>query len=45
MVEIYILIGVALIDLKLWRMMAAQRNHQQRVEALLVEVRDKIQQK
>lgn len=36
-----ILIGVALIDGKLWKIMKAQGNHHKKVEALLSEIRDK----
>jgi hypothetical protein len=36
-----ILIGVALIDAKLWKIMKAQRVHARTVEALLLEIRDK----
>jgi hypothetical protein len=36
-----ILIGVALIDAKLWKIMKAQRAHARTVEALLSEIRDK----
>jgi hypothetical protein len=35
-----ILIGVALIDGKLWKIMKSQRDHQRKVEALLSEIRD-----
>jgi len=38
---VLILIGVALIDGKLWKMMAAQAEHHRKVEALLSEIRDK----
>ena len=36
-----ILIGVALIDGKLWKIMKSQRDHYRKVEALLSEIRDK----
>jgi hypothetical protein len=36
-----ILIGVALIDGKLWKMMASQKRHYERVESLLAGIRDK----
>ena len=36
-----ILIGVAMIDAKLWKLMLAQGKHQRTVEALLAEIRDK----
>ena len=36
-----ILVGVALIDGKLWKMMKAQREHHKKVEGLLTEIRDK----
>jgi hypothetical protein len=36
-----ILIGVALIDAKLWKIMKAQRAHARTMEALLSEIRDK----
>ena len=36
-----ILIGVALIDGKLWKIMKAQADHHKKVEALLSEIRDK----
>jgi hypothetical protein len=36
-----ILIGVALIDAKLWKIMKAQGDHHRKVEALLSEIRDK----
>ena len=39
-VEILILIGVAVIDGKLWKMMASQQKHQGKVESLLTEIRD-----
>jgi hypothetical protein len=45
LVIIIIMIGVALIDGKLWKMMAAQRDHQQKVEAILSEIRDSLGQK
>jgi hypothetical protein len=38
---IFILIGVALIDGKLWRMMAEQGRHNKAIEALLAEIRDR----
>ncbi len=40
-----ILIGVALIDGKLWKMMTAQRDHHRKVEALLSEIRDRAASK
>jgi hypothetical protein len=36
-----ILIGVVLIDVKLWKIMKSQGDHNQKVEALLSEIRDK----
>ena len=36
-----ILIGVALIDGKLWKIMKSQGEHNRKVEALLSEIRDK----
>jgi hypothetical protein len=36
-----ILIGVALIDGKLWKIMKAHRDHHKKVEGLLSEIRDK----
>jgi hypothetical protein len=36
-----ILIGVALIDGKLWKIMKSQSEHNRKVEALLTEIRDK----
>jgi hypothetical protein len=38
---IFILLGVALIDAKLWKMMKAQGNHYRKVEDLLSEIRDR----
>jgi hypothetical protein len=38
---LFILIGVALIDGKLWKMMAKQKRHNRTVEALLSETRDR----
>ena len=35
-----ILIGVVMIDGKLWKMVVAQRDHHRKVEALLTEIRD-----
>ena len=35
-----ILIGVALIDAKLWKLVMAQRDHNRNVERLLAEIRD-----
>jgi hypothetical protein len=40
-----ILIGVVLIDGKLWKIVMAQRDHNRKVEALLSEIRDKTGQK
>jgi hypothetical protein len=40
-----ILIGVALIDGKLWKMMTAERDHHRKVEALLSEIRDRATSK
>ena len=40
-----ILIGVALIDGKLWKIMKAQRDHFRKVEALLSEISDKAASK
>jgi hypothetical protein len=40
-----ILIGVALIDGKLWKIMKAQRDHHRKVEALLSEIRDRAASK
>jgi large-conductance mechanosensitive channel len=37
-----ILVGVALIDGKLWKMMAAQKDHNRQTEALLTEIRDRL---
>jgi hypothetical protein len=42
---IIIVIGVVLIDGKLWKMMVAQSSHHRTVEALLTEIRDKLNQK
>ncbi len=42
LVVIIIMIGVALIDGKLWKMMAAQRDHHRTVEAILSEIRDSL---
>ncbi len=42
LVVIIIMIGVALIDGKLWKMMAAQRDHHRNVEAMLSEIRDSL---
>lgn len=39
---IIIMIGVALIDGKLWKMMAAQGDHHRKVEAMLAEIRDSL---
>jgi hypothetical protein len=36
-----ILLGVALIDGKLWKIVLDQRRHHKAVEALLVEIRDR----
>ena len=36
-----ILIGVVLIDAKLWKIMKSQGEHNQKVEALLSDIRDK----
>jgi len=36
-----IMVGVCLIDGKLWKIMKAQRDHQKKVESLLTEIRDK----
>jgi large-conductance mechanosensitive channel len=41
-VAILILVGVALIDGKLWKIMAAQKQHNQNVETLLTEIRDRL---
>ena len=38
---IIILIGVVLIDGKLWKMMKSQADHYRKVESLLSEIRDK----
>ena len=35
-----ILIGVAMIDAKLWKLVIAQRDHNRTVERLLAEIRD-----
>ncbi|MGE5293475.1 MAG: hypothetical protein ACM3VT_01470 [Solirubrobacterales bacterium] len=40
MVEILILIGVAMIDGKLWKMVIEQSRHNKAAEALLAEIRD-----
>lgn len=40
-----ILIGVALIDGKLWKIMKAQGDHHRKVENLLAEIRDKLADK
>jgi hypothetical protein len=45
MVEILMLIGVALIDGKLWKIMKSQREHNRKVETLLSEIRDKLDSK
>ena len=37
-----ILVGVALIDGKLWKMMAAQADHNRKTQALLTEIRDRL---
>ena len=42
---LFILIGVALIDGKLWKIMKAQRDHYRKTEALLSEIRDKATSK
>jgi hypothetical protein len=39
LIGVLILIEVTLIDLKVWRMMAEQKRHNQAVEALLSEAR------
>jgi hypothetical protein len=36
-----ILIGVAMIDAKLWKIMKSQRDHNRTVERLLTEIRDR----
>ena len=45
MVEILMLIGVALIDGKLWKIMKSQREHNRKVETLLSDIRDKLDSK
>ena len=40
-VEFLLVIGVALIDGKLWTIMKSQREHNRKVETLLSEIRDK----
>ena len=40
-VEFLLVIGVALIDGKLWKIMKSQREHNREVETLLSEIRDK----
>jgi hypothetical protein len=40
-----ILIGVALIDAKLWKIKKAQGDHHRKGEALLLEIRDKAASK
>lgn len=42
---IIILIGVVLIDGKLWKIVKAQGDHNRKVEALLTEIRDKASAK
>ena len=37
-----ILIGVAMIDGKLWKVTLAQRDHNQKVQSLLSEIRDRL---
>ncbi len=41
----FLLIGVALIDGKLWKIMKSQREHNREVETLLSEIRDKLDSK
>jgi hypothetical protein len=36
-----ILIGVLMIDAKIWKIVTMQRNHNRPVEALLTEIRDR----
>jgi hypothetical protein len=36
-----ILIGVAMIDAKLWKLVISQRDHNRAVERLLAEIRDR----
>jgi hypothetical protein len=36
-----ILIGVIMIDAKIWKIVTMQRNHNRAVEALLTEIRDR----
>jgi hypothetical protein len=40
-----ILVGVVLIEAKVWKIMRAQRNHHRTVEALLTEIRDRMNPK
>jgi large-conductance mechanosensitive channel len=45
MMTFIILLGVAMIDAKLWKMMSAQKDHNRKVEALLSEIRDRAASK
>lgn len=40
MIEILILIGVAMVDAKLWKMVLEQSRHNKATETLLAEIRD-----
>jgi len=41
-IVIFILIGVALIDAKIWKVMLEQRRHNGQVEQLLAAIRDRL---
>ena len=43
--ELFILIGVAMIDAKIWKMVFEQRKHNNASEALLAEIRDELKRK